>query len=56
MRNKEGKEMKDGFQALTNGDHEEFSSSRFSSLLESKDRDYLLSSTGAQVLSLSLYV
>lgn len=41
--------MKDGFQALTNGDHEEFSSSRFSSLLESKDRDYLLSSTGAQV-------
>ncbi|KAF3970757.1 hypothetical protein ACB098_01G068500 [Castanea mollissima] len=45
------KEGKDGnFEALTNGDYEEqVSSSRFSSLLESKDRDYLLTSTGLQV-------
>ncbi|XP_050267750.1 probable nucleoredoxin 2 isoform X1 [Quercus robur] len=45
------KEGKDGnFEALTNGDYEEqLSSSRFSSLLESRDRDYLLSSTGLQV-------
>jgi hypothetical protein len=50
-------EMKDDFQALvlnTNGDSQQLSSSRFSSLLASKDRDYLLSPTGAQVLSLSL--
>ncbi|MFQ6621682.1 hypothetical protein Gotur_001716 [Gossypium turneri] len=32
-------------QALTNGDPEKISTSRFSSLLASKDRDYLLSST-----------
>ncbi|KAK5845157.1 hypothetical protein PVK06_001311 [Gossypium arboreum] len=32
-------------QALTNGDAEKISTSRFSSLLASKDRDYLLSST-----------
>ncbi|KAK7855861.1 probable nucleoredoxin 2 isoform X1 [Quercus suber] len=45
------KEGKDGnFEALTNGDYEEqVSSSRFSSLLESRDRDYLLTSTGLQV-------
>lgn len=47
-------EMKDDFQALVlNGDSQQLSSSRFSSLLASKDRDYLLSPTGAQVLSLS---
>ena len=52
------KEGKDGnFEALTNGDYEEqVSSSRFSSLLESRDRDYLLSSTGLQVLFLSLSI
>ena len=52
------KEGKDGkFEALTNGDDEEqVSSSRFSSLLESRDRDYLLSSTGLQVLFLSLSI
>lgn len=49
-------EMKDDFQALVlNGDSQQLSSSRFSSLLASKDRDYLLSPTGAQVLSLSLH-
>ncbi|XP_059460542.1 probable nucleoredoxin 2 isoform X2 [Corylus avellana] len=43
-------EMKDDFQALVlNGDSQQLSSSRFSSLLASKDRDYLLSPTGAQV-------
>ena len=52
------KEGKDGnFEALTNGDYEEqVSSSRFSSLLESRDRDYLLTSTGLQVLFLSLHI
>jgi len=45
-------EMKDDFQALPlNGESQQLSSSRFSSLLASKDRDYLISSTGAQVLS-----
>lgn len=37
-----------------NGDADKVSSSRFMSLLASKDRDYLLSPTGSQVLSLSL--
>lgn len=40
--------MKDGTRALTNGASYR-SSSRFSSLLASPDRDYLLSPTGAQV-------
>lgn len=35
-------------QTLTNGDSEKISTSRFSSLLASKDRDYLLSSTEAE--------
>lgn len=47
-------------QPQLNGDAEKASSSRFSSLLESNDRDYLLSSTGNKVyltpLSLSLMV
>ena len=51
-------EMKDDFQALVlnanGGDSQQLSSSRFSSLLASKDRDFLLSPTRAQVLSFSL--
>ena len=39
--------MKDGNRALTNGGP--YGSSRFSTLLASGDRDYLVSSTGAQV-------
>lgn len=50
----EAKEMNDDFRAMLNGDSGQVSSSRISSLLASKDRDYLLSSNGAQVLSLSL--
>ncbi|KAI4316985.1 hypothetical protein L6164_024902 [Bauhinia variegata] len=42
-------EMKHGTQPLVNGNSEDFSSSRFSSLLATKDRDFLLSPTGAQV-------
>lgn len=43
-------EMKDDLEALAlNGDPQRVSSSRFSSLLASKDRDYLLSPNGAQV-------
>lgn len=50
-------EMKDDLEALAlNGDPQQVSSSRFSSLLASKDRDYLLSPNGAQVLSHSLSV
>jgi nucleoredoxin len=38
--------------AEANGDSHRISSSRFSSLLASKDRDYLLSQDGTQVHSL----
>ncbi|KAJ7957912.1 Thioredoxin, nucleoredoxin [Quillaja saponaria] len=43
------KEMKEGYQAVTNGNSVSIASSRTSSLLASRDRDYLVSSTGAQV-------
>ncbi|XP_018808138.2 probable nucleoredoxin 2 [Juglans regia] len=45
----EAKDMNDDFRAMLNGDSGQVSSSRISSLLASKDRDYLLSSNGAQV-------
>ncbi|KAG6644671.1 hypothetical protein I3843_08G069200 [Carya illinoinensis] len=55
---KEVREMNvDDFQAMLNGDSDQqavSSSSRISSLLASKDRDYLLSPTGAQVKLLDL--
>lgn len=50
--------MKDETQALVMNNNgyfgEEVSSSKFSHLLASKDRDFLLSPSGAQVLHLSL--
>ena len=49
--------MNDGAQAvMANGNSDDFLRSRFSSLLATKDRDFLLSPTGAQVLSLELFV
>lgn len=49
-------EMKDGTQAQNNGNFGEVSRSKFSELLATRDRDFLLSPTGAQVLSVSLTI
>ena len=50
---KETTELKDNIRALLNGDISE--NSKFSSLLASKDRDYLISPNGNQVFFFFIY-